>query len=243
MFIDVHTHLTDKAFDADRKEVIERSHCVALINNGYTIQDNRETLALAKTFSLVKAALGLHPSETAVLSQKEIDAEVLWIGKQKCVAIGEIGLDFTYEEHEKQILSFRKLIDLAMLKNIPMIIHSRKAEKEVLDVLEEMKAKKVILHCFSGKIKLIERAEKLGYLFSVPPIVNHSQQFQELVKKVSITKLLTETDAPFLSPKKGERNEPAYIAISIKKIAEIKGMDAKEVENSLFANYQRIFHG
>ncbi|MSR86062.1 TatD family deoxyribonuclease [Candidatus Woesearchaeota archaeon] len=241
MFVDVHTHLTDKAFDVDRKDVIERSGCIALVNNGYTIQDNRETIALAKKFPLVKIALGLHPSETAVLSQKEIDAEIDWISKQKCIAIGEIGLDFTYEGQEKQIVSFRKLIELALKKDIPMIIHSRKAEKEVLDVLEEMKAKKVILHCFSGKVKLVERAEKLGYTFSVPPIVNHSQQFQDLVKKVSITKLLTETDAPFLSPKKGERNEPAYVQISVKKIAELKGMDPKEVENSIFANYQRLF--
>lgn len=241
MFIDVHTHLTDKAFDTDRKEVIERSGCVALVNNGYTIRDNRETLALAKKFPLVKVALGLHPSETAVLSQKDIDAEIVWISAQKPVAIGEIGLDFTYEEHEKQIVSFKKLITLAMKKDLPMIIHSRKAEKEVLDVLEEMQAKKVILHCFTGKLKLAERAEKLGYTFSIPPIVNHSQQFQDLVKTVSLTRLLTETDAPFLSPKKGERNEPAYVAITVKKIAEIKGMDVKEVERSLFMNYQRLF--
>lgn len=241
MFIDVHTHLTDKAFDTDRTEVISRSQCVALINNGYTIADNRATLALAKQFPLVKVALGLHPSETAVLSQKDIDTEIAWIAKQKCVAIGEIGLDFTYEEHEKQIVSFKKLIELALKKNLPMIIHSRKAEKEVLDILEEMKAKKVILHCFSGKVKLVDRAEKLGYTFSIPPIVNHSQQFQDLVKKVSLTKLLTETDSPFLSPKKGERNEPAYVEITVKKIAEIKGMDAKEVENAIFANYQRMF--
>src|SRR3989338_2767571 len=216
MFIDAHTHLTDKAFDFDRKEVIERSGCVALVNNGYTISDNRATLVLAKEFPPVKVALGLHPSETAVLSQKEVDTEIEWIAKQKCVAIGEIGLDFTYDEPEKQIVSFQKLIALAL--------------------------KKVILHCFSGKVKLIERAEKLGYTFSIPPIVNHSQHFQDLVKKVSITKLLTETDAPFLSPKKGERNEPAYVQISVKKIAEIKGMDAKEVEHSIFANYQRLFY-
>src|SRR3989344_1601757 len=123
---------------------------LSLVNNGYTIQDNRETIALAKKFPLVKVALGLHPSETAVLSQKDIDTEIEWITKQKCVAIGEIGLDFTYEEHEKQIISFKKLVALALKKNIPMIIHSRKAEKEVLDALEELKAKKVILHCFSG---------------------------------------------------------------------------------------------
>ena len=148
MFIDVHTHLTDKAFDLDRKEVIARSGCAALVNNGYTISDNRATLALAKQFPLVKIALGLHPSETAVLAQKDIDAEIDWIAKQKCVAIGEIGLDFTYEGQEKQIVSFKKFITLAMKKDIPMIIHSRKAEKDVLDVLEEMKAKRVILHCF-----------------------------------------------------------------------------------------------
>lgn len=241
MFIDVHTHLTDKAFDTDRKEVIERSGCVALINNGYSAADNRATLALAKKYPLVKKAFGLHPDQAWNLSEKEVDEEIVWIRKHKPVGIGEIGLDFLYENHEKQITAFKKFISLALELDLPMIVHSRKAEKEVLDVLEDMHAKKVILHCFSGKLKLVDRAEKLGYFFSIPCIVVHSLHFQELVKRVSITKLLTETDAPFLSPIKGERNEPKYIPKTVAKIAEVKGMDEKEVENSIFANYQRLF--
>jgi len=241
MFVDVHTHVTDAAFASDRDAVISRSGCVALVNNGYTPEDNRNTLTLAKKFTIVKAALGLHPSETSKLSVKEIEKEIAWIAKQKPFAIGEIGLDFTYEEQEKQVQYFRELIAIAMKKDLPMIVHSRKAEKEVIDVLEDMHAKKVILHCFTGKLKLALRAEKLGYSFSIPPIILHSTHFQELVKKVSITKLLTETDAPYLGPVKGERNEPKNVQLTVQKIAEIKGMDAKEVENSIFANYQRLF--
>ncbi len=241
MFIDVHTHVTDKAFDADRKEVLKRCDCVAIINNGYTPDDNRQTIALAKEFSIVKVALGLHPSETSKMSPKDIENEIAWIAKQKPLAIGEIGLDGTYENMEQQKKYFRQLVQLALKKNIPMIVHSRKAEKEVIDILEEEKATRVILHCFMGKLKLAERAEKRGYYFSVPPIIVYAAQFQEMVKKVSITKILTETDAPFLGPVKGERNEPRNVQVTVQKIAELKGMDAKEVENSVFANYQRLF--
>ncbi|MBI5797687.1 TatD family hydrolase [Candidatus Woesearchaeota archaeon] len=241
MFVDVHTHVTAKEFDADRERVILESGCIALINNGYSAADNRATLDLSKKYPLVKKAFGLHPDQTWNLPVKEVDEEIAWIRKHKPFAIGEIGLDFLYAHPEKQIDAFKKFISLALELDLPMIVHSRKAEKEVLDVLEDMHAKKVILHCFSGKLKLVDRAEKLGYFFSIPGIIVHSLHFQELVKRASITKLLTETDAPFLSPIKGERNEPKYIPLTIQKIAEVKGMDEKEVENSIFANYQRLF--
>ena len=122
-----------------------------------------------------------------------------------------------------------------------MLVHSRKAEKEVIEILEELNAKKVLMHCFSGKLKLAERIEKNGWYFSIPPVIVHSTHFQEMIKRVSITKLLTETDAPYLGPDKEQRNEPKNVIFVIRKIAEIKGMDEKEVENSIYMNYQHLF--
>tara|TARA_Y100000310_G_scaffold342172_1_gene444129 strand:+ start:1115 stop:1861 length:747 start_codon:yes stop_codon:yes gene_type:complete len=241
MFVDVHTHVTDAAFDKDRKEVIERSGCIAIINNGYTPEDNRATLKLAKEFPNVKVALGLHPSETCKMDPKAIENEINFISGEKPIAIGEIGLDGTYENMGQQVKYFKHLVDLAMKKGLPMIVHSRKAEKEVIDILEEMKAKKVLLHCFTGKLKLAERAEKLGFYLSIPPLIVYSTHFQELAKRVSITKLLTETDAPYLGPFKDKRNEPGNVTFTVKKIAELKGMNEDEVEKSIYMNYQKLF--
>jgi TatD DNase family protein len=241
MLVDVHTHITDKRFDEDRGELIEKSKCSVIINNGISVKDNRETLALAKKHKKVKAALGLHPYDIVKMSDDEIEKELTFISKQKIIALGEIGLDFTYENKEKQIKYFKKFLDLAKKMDLPVITHSRKAEKELIDILEEFEMKKVILHCYCGKKKLALRAEKLGYYFSVPPRLLSSDQFQELVKEISITKLLTETDAPYMGAKKGERNIPSNVEQTIKKIAELKRMDETEVKNSIFMNYQSLF--
>lgn len=241
MLVDVHTHITDSAFDTDREAVIQRSDCVALINNGYTPEDNKKTLALAKKISLIKVALGLHPGETWHLRSSEVTKVLTFISKQKPVAIGEVGLDGTYENMEKQVQAFKRLIALAKKKDLPLIVHSRKAEQLVIDTLEKEEAKKVILHCFTGKLKLALRAEKLGWYFSIPPIIVHATHFQELVKKISLTHLLTETDAPYLSPVKGERNEPRNVRRVVETIAALKGITVTEAEQAIYMNYQRLF--
>ena len=241
MLIDIHAHLTNESFEKDIDAVVNNSSCSVILCNGTNPQDNRAVLKICKRYNNVKPALGIYPEEILKLTDKEIEDELKFIKKQHSAAIGEVGLDGTYGNLEKQSKYFRKFISLAEELNIPIIVHNRKAEKEVIDILEELKAKKVILHCFMGKLKYAERAEKLGYHFSIPPIIVYAGQFQEMVKKISITRLLTETDAPYLGPVKGERNEPANVQITVKKIAELKGMDAKEVENSIYLNYQRLF--
>ena len=135
MLIDVHTHITDKKFDADVEKVIEDSNCAVIINNGMNVEDNRKTIELSKKFSKVKVALGIHPYDIVRMDEKDIDEEIKFISKQKIIAIGEIGLDFTYEEKEKQIKYFKKFLDLAKKMGFPVIVHSRKAENEVLENL------------------------------------------------------------------------------------------------------------
>ena len=126
-------------------------------------------------------------------------------------------------------------------KQKPMIVHSRKAEQQVIDILESSKVKDVVLHCFSGKKKLVKKGVDLGYMFGVPATVVRNSQFQMNVELIPITQLLTETDAPYLSPVAGERCEPRDVLGAVKKIAELKGMDEEEVGNSVFMNYQRLF--
>ncbi len=240
MLVDVHAHLTYNKFENDVDEVIGRFKGI-VITNGTNVEDNRKVLDLAKKFPSVKCALGIYPGHVIEMDEKDLENELKFIESKKPIAIGEVGLDGTYENMEKQIRWFKEFIKLSNKLEIPIIVHTRKAEEKVIDALEEMRAKKVVLHCFSGSMKLVQRAEKLGYSFSVPGIITYLDHFKELVKKVSITRLLTETDAPFLSNVKGERNEPMNVAITIKEIAKIKGMNETEVENSVFMNYKRLF--
>jgi len=250
LLIDVHAHLDLKEFDSDLDEVIKRAETAgvkAIISNGINYKSNRKTLELSKKYSIIKPALGLYPDDAIKLTEEQIQDELNFIekNKDKIIAIGEVGLDYKYckkkQEQELQKEIFLKIINISKKINKPLIIHSRKAEPDVIDILENSNAKKVILHCFSGKLKLIKKAAELGFYFSVPTNITYSQHFQKLAEIVDINKLLTETDSPYLSPYKNRRNEPSFIIEAIKKIAEIKNTDINETANNIFMNYQKVF--
>jgi len=250
LLVDVHAHLDLKEFDSDLDDVIKRAETAgikAIISNGLNHKSNRKTLELSRKYKIVKPALGLYPDDAIKLSEKEIESELNFIekNKDKIIAVGEIGLDYKWckdkKHQEKQKQIFIKLIKLSKKINKPIIIHSRKAETDVIDLLESLGSKKVVLHCFSGKLKLIKRAAGLGFYFSVPTNVVRSRQFQKLVEIVDINQILTETDSPYLSPHKNRRNEPSFIIEAVKKIAEIKNMSINETSNNIFMNYQKVF--
>lgn len=255
--IDIHCHLDHPYFQKNLDSVIERARKAglkAIVTAGIDHDSNRKTLELAKKYDLVKAALGIYPLSVlekerslynikAPASPTVIDEEINFIKKNKdsLLLIGEIGLDLNLTNDLKdQKELFLKMIQLAEKLNKPILVHSRKAEKEVLDTLESTKIKKVIMHCFSGNLSLVKKIENNGWFLSIPTNVVRSSHFQEIVKRVDINLLLTETDAPFLSPFKDKKNEPAFITETIKKIAELKGMDPIEVENNLFMNYNKV---
>lgn len=250
MFVDVHTHVDFEAFDEDRDAVIERAEeagALFIICNGVNLETNKRILELAKKHPLVKPALGLYPTDAAALDDSEINATFKFIEEHihECVALGEIGLDYfqttdpvDFEKQKKVLLRF---FDLAKKYDKPIILHSRKAEADVVELAEKSGLKKIIFHCFSGKFSLVKRIEQNGFFMSIPPIIMHAGQFQKMAKEVSLKNLLTETDAPFLSPIKGERNEPKNITYTIKKIAEIRGLNVDEVEKMLFMNAQKLF--
>ncbi|MBW2995050.1 TatD family hydrolase [Candidatus Woesearchaeota archaeon] len=255
MLLDIHAHLDHVQFKDDLPQVIERAKEVLIIASGITPKTNRFVLELSKKYENVKASVGLYPIEAFRAEiekgdypiepeQIDVDEEIEFIKKNKddFVAIGEIGLDYSLApdsaKNQKQL--FEKLLELAEKIKKPVIIHSRKAEQDVIDILETSKLKKTVLHCFCGKHKLVKRAQDNGWYFTIPTNVVRSQQMQFIAQVTDINRLLTETDAPYLSPYPGERNEPAFVIEVVKKIAELKKMDAKEVENNIFKNYQSL---
>ncbi len=247
MLVDIHAHMEHKAFEPDLPAVIERAKqagVTAIVSSGTNHELNVKTLELAKRFPLIRPALGLYPTDALKLSDKEFENGLEFIKKHRkeIVAVGEIGMDFQEADKKKeQEKNFLRLLQFSEELKLPVIIHSRKAEESVIEVLETSKLKKVVMHCFSGSMKLIKRIEDNGWMFSIPCNVVFSEHFQSLVRQVSITQLLTETDAPFLSPVKGERNEPKNVNYTIGKISEIKNLDREEVEKMIFMNFKKMF--
>ncbi|MBW2973435.1 TatD family hydrolase [Candidatus Woesearchaeota archaeon] len=260
--VDVHCHLNHEKFNKDRDEVVQRAKDAgvkAVITSGVNVPTNREVLELAKKYDVVKCTLGIYPidalnikidalDEVGLTRQAEpfdVDKELKFIlsKKKDIVGIGECGMDFKYlKEHEKkQRENFQKCIDCAEKLKKPIIVHTRNAELECVEMLESSKLKKIILHSFGGRKNLIKRAADNGWSFSVPAVIERLQHFETLASLVNINQLLTETDAPWLSPVKFERNEPANVIWSIRKIAKVKKFNEKETADSIFLNYQRMF--
>jgi len=262
--IDIHAHLETSRFTKDLDQVIERAKKAGIkviINSGVNPSTNRDILELAKKYPIIKISFGLYPidalakeinsGESDDFSRKieefDVDEELAWIekNKDKCVAIGEVGLDYNWpdsiEHKEKQKEVFEKIIKLAIKINKPLIIHSRKAEVDAIELLEKNNAKNVIMHCFSAKKSLIQRCIDNHWFLSVPPIITRLQHFQTLVQMTPIEQLLTETDSPYLSPIAGERNEPVNVTFTIKEISKIKNLTEKEVAEQIWKNAQNLF--
>lgn len=244
MFIDIHCHLEMcKGVENIVREAREKGVGI-IISNGVNFESNRKVLEMAEKYKEVKAALGIYPIDGLKMSDSGIDAEIEFIrqNKDKIIAIGEVGMDLKESsEISKQEENFVKFINLAKELGKPIIVHSRKAEEECINILEKMMVKKVVMHCFSGSFKLIKKIAENSWFLSVPTNVNYSAQFQQLVKEVPISNLLCETDSPFLHPLREQNNSPKNVVYSYKKIAEIKNINLKELERKIEENFRKLF--
>ncbi len=259
--IDVHCHLTHEKFKKELDEVIERAKKAGvkvIICSGINPSDNKKVLEIAEKYDIVKASLGMYPLDALGLATDEtglsrhkgkidVEKELKFFKEHKkdLIAIGEVGLDYYWNKeekiHEQMKENFLRIIEFCKKEKLPVVVHSRKAEKDCLDIIEQTKIKKVVLHCFQGNKKLIKKAIDLGCNFSIPCIIDKLQHFQMLVEMTPMNQLLTETDAPWLSPVAGERNESANVKETVEHIAKIKGITTEECANNIFLNYQRIF--
>lgn len=246
MLIDVHTHLDDKAFSKDLNEVIQRAKVMnvsLIINNGTNPESNRKTVELSKRFDIIKPALGIYPIDAIEMPDEDIDKEIEFIQKSKPIAIGEIGLDYYQPKNgtKKQKSVFEKMISVAERLKIPAVIHSRKAEGNVINILESSRLRRIVLHCFQGSKNLVKMAENNGWFFSIPPMIVYSKQQQMIAEQCSINQILTESDAPYLGPVRGQRNEPANILKTIEKISEIRNLNKNDVIDAINDNFKKLF--
>lgn len=249
MIIDTHMHLYDKKFDEIREDVINESLAsgiTKMIACGCDYETSLKCIELAEKYDFIYAAVGIHPSEAHKMDVEDLS----WIYKlakhEKVVAIGEIGLDYywdkTYIDIQKNM--FIKQIQIAKELDLPIIVHSRDSINDTYSILKDNRVNGV-LHCFSGSLEMAREFVKLGYYLGVGGVLtfNNSKEIKKVVEEISLDKLLTETDAPYLAPVpfRGTINKPAYIPYIIKKIAEIKNIDVEKAENKLYQNAHDLF--
>lgn len=262
--VDVHAHLNHKQFEKDLPQVIERAKkagMVKIVCAGVNPPTNREVLELSQRYpGLVECSFGVYPIDALNVKVEafdevglrqvehfDVDAELAWIKEHKdeCVGVGEAGLDYKWIKEPELIRkmqeNFQKVIALCEKIKKPLIIHSRRAEADCVDMVESSTLKKVNFHCFEGRKSLLRKINDKGWSCSIPAVIMRLQHFETVVQTLNINNLLTETDAPWLSPVVRERNEPANVALTIRRIATLKGFTEEEVANNILMNYQRMF--
>ena len=252
--IDAHVHLSDVEYAKITDELVaEAKSCnvVALVSNAMDLETSIGSLKLAEKYpDTVHSALGIHPWNVNVLKENELEETLKLISvqsqKKAVAAIGEIGLDYKYEtEWEKQLMVFDKMLRLAEKLSLPVIIHSRGTTPQIVDMLPSYNLKRVLLHWFSHPMSALYKAVDHGYFITEGPPVAYSNGIREVVKKVPLTNLLTETDGPVTyrkPPYNGKLTRPVFIRIVVEAVADVKNMAIAEVADKIAENFESFFN-
>ncbi|WP_196592995.1 TatD family hydrolase [Pectinatus sottacetonis] len=251
MLVDTHAHLDDKQYDADRDEVIKRAAAddvKFIINMGADIASSRKALVVADNYDIVYAAVGIHPEEAdGMTSKDDYILSELAEGK-KILAIGEIGLDYHFrmDNKEKQKNVFVRQLDIARQLHLPVSIHARDAHGDLMQILKkEGRGVRGTIHCYSGSMEMARELFKMGWYIGAdgPLTFKNAAKLPEVVQKMPLERLLLETDCPYLAPvpKRGKRNEPAFVKYTAQKVAELRNIAYEEVSRITTANAETLF--
>jgi TatD DNase family protein len=252
MLFDTHTHLNDQAFEEDREQVIRRAQeegVSLLVNIGFNRETIPQTLKLAESYDFIYAAVGWHPHDAGDMKEEDLQ----WIEElskhPKVVAIGEMGLDYYWDNAPRDVQKdvFRQQIALAKRVKKPIIIHDRDAHRDVVDILREEGADEVggIMHCFGGSYDIAKECLDLNFYISFggPLTFKNAKKPKEVAKKIPLDRLLIETDSPYLTPHpyRGKRNESSYVRYVAESLAEIKELSYEEICRITMDNGKRLF--
>jgi TatD DNase family protein len=251
--IDSHTHIDVPQFDADRDEVVARAREAGLVEmlvvGGVDEEGgHRRALRVAGSFGL-PATAGLHPHEARLGSEDVYDELRALAREGRIVAIGEVGLDFHYDHspREAQREAFRRQVRLARDAGLPIVVHTREADAETIEILEGEGAAETggVIHCFTGGLELARRALDMGFFISFSGVVAfpRSEVIRQVARQAPDDRILVETDAPYLAPPphRGKRNEPAFVVEVARKVAELRGTTVEALGSLVCRNYSRLF--
>ena len=259
---DVHAHLTHPTLAADVDAVVERARArgvTTIVSNGLNPRDNEAVLALARRHPMVRPGLGFYPVDTVLADLQAMgveyyrDAEpvgtetgIAWVRAHvdEAFAVGEIGLDGHWVPEAlwaKQEDAFRRLVEIALAADKPIVVHTRRRERRALEILAELGARRVDWHCFGGKVKLARQIAEHGHYLSIPANARRSESFTRMLETLPRDHLLLETDCPYLGPDRAQPNEPANVAGTAEYAAELWRVSVGEVEARLAENFTRLF--
>jgi len=249
--IDAHVHLSDAEY-ADRIDELvvdaKNAGVTALVSNSMDLKTCQNDVKLSQEYpNLVYAALGIHPWNVNVLKENELQETIAFIQNQKdnVKAIGEIGLDYKYETiWEKQMMVFDEMLHLAETLNIPVIIHSRGTTEKIVEMLPSYRVKRVLLHWFSYPMSALYKAVDKGYFITEGPPASYSNGIRDVIDKVPLTNLLTETDGPvkyWKSPYNGQLTKPSFVRNVVEAVSEIKKIQVDEVAKQIASNFEVFF--
>ena len=255
MIFDTHTHYDDEQFEADREELLlglKEKRVGAVANMGASMRGAKDSVALAKKYPFVYAAVGIHPDHAKELNEEEFVALKALAGEERVVAIGEIGLDYYWDatEREEQKYWFRRQIELALELDYPVVIHSREAAADTLAVIKDAYTKsagrlKGVIHCFSYGPEMAAEYVKMGFYIGVGGVATfkNGRKLKEVIESVPVEKIVLETDCPYLAPEpyRGKRNQSGYLSYVVSVIAAIKGLTEEEVERITWDNAMRLY--
>ncbi len=252
MIFDTHAHYDDERFDEDREELLKQLHRdgISYILNASASPESLEaSLELAEKFPFVYAALGIHPHDAEKMDEDLLNKIKILSNHEKVVAIGEIGLDYYYDNspRETQRYWFERQIELAKELKLPIIIHDRDAHEDTVNILKKTDVKQVggIFHCFAGSAQMAVEMLKLNLYIAIggPVTFKNAKKTIEVVEAVPLEKLLVETDSPYLSPEplRGKRNNSGNLVHIIRKIADIKGVSESLVAETTLMNAKKVF--
>ncbi|MBQ1275480.1 MAG: TatD family hydrolase [Cellulosilyticum sp.] len=250
MYFDSHAHYDDERFDEDRERLIEslqEKGVDFIVNAAADMKSCHTSLALAEKYDFIYSSVGVHPHDVKDLTPADIEEMRKLATHHKVVAIGEIGLDYYYDNspREDQRKWFKEQLLLAKELDLPVIIHSREASQETFDIIMESGVKKGVIHCFSGSYELAKEYVKRGFYLGVGGSLTfkNAKKTVEVVEGIDLSHILIETDCPYLTPvpHRGERNDSSYLKFVVGKIAEIKGLTEDEVASITSQNAKKLF--
>lgn len=252
MYFDSHAHLDDEKFHEDRKELISKAReegVDLILNPGADLASSEAAVALAQQYHFLYAGVGVHPHEAKNVNENVYARLKELSQKDKVVAIGEIGLDYHYDNSPREVQKevFKRQLQLASDMNLPIIIHNREAHGDTYEILEKYFDAKNggVMHSYSGSLEMANRFIDMGLYLSIsgPITFKNAKKNVELVREIPLEHLFIETDSPYLTPVpyRGKKNHPAMVQYVAKKIAEIKNISVEEVAEKTKENAKRLF--
>ena len=250
MLFDTHAHLNDRAFDKDREELLQgfQDKGVGLIMNaGCDLQSSLECIAMAEKYPFVYAAVGSHPDAADQVDGELIDKYRQLVAHEKVKAIGEIGLDYHYEDipREIQIKAFCMQLELARELDMPVIVHEREAHEDGMAIVREFKDVKGVFHCYSGSAEMAKQLVDMGWYIGFTGVLTfkNARKAIETAQAIPLERIVLETDCPYMAPEpfRGKRNDPGYLYRMAEKLAEIRGISTEEAVAATVENGKRLY--